>query len=272
MHNSTNFGLNLPETSDWADISKLNENFQTLDGALLRAVSTAAEYSASGIYAAGAFCTHGAKLYKCSTAITSAEAWTAAHWTETTVFAELSAISCETPLKNDAAKAAPADADRIPVIDSADNSATKLTTWAQIKSALKTINDLLYAAKTHAAQHHTEGADPIAPGDIGAAKTPTKITVSLPASGWVKNAASNCYEQTAAAAGLLTTDGPQNLTIDHVGSTDAAAQLLTDEAYSAIFTAGGYAACTTADQLYCRGPAGGDAPGVDFSIYVIVTR
>ena len=40
-------------------------------------------------YAKGDFCIHDNVLYKCSTAITTAEAWNAAHWTATTIGDEL---------------------------------------------------------------------------------------------------------------------------------------------------------------------------------------
>lgn len=42
-------------------------------------------YSSSKTYSVGDFCTHNNKLYKCSTAISTAEAWTAGHWTQATV-------------------------------------------------------------------------------------------------------------------------------------------------------------------------------------------
>ena len=48
-------------------------------------VSLSAAYSETATYAVGDAVTHDGKLYKCSVAITTAEAWTAAHWTETTV-------------------------------------------------------------------------------------------------------------------------------------------------------------------------------------------
>lgn len=49
----------------------------------------APEYSKK-TYAVGDYCIHDGKFYVCKTAITgSGEAWTAAHWTETTVGAAL---------------------------------------------------------------------------------------------------------------------------------------------------------------------------------------
>ena len=42
---------------------------------------TAAAYSSSATYAVGDYCFHNGSLYRCTTAITTAEAWTAGHWT-----------------------------------------------------------------------------------------------------------------------------------------------------------------------------------------------
>ncbi len=61
-------------------------------GALL-AVAAAAAYDPEGSYAVGDYCTYQGLLYKCNTAIPSGEPWTAEHWTETTVAAELAEVS-----------------------------------------------------------------------------------------------------------------------------------------------------------------------------------
>ena len=53
------------------------------------AISAAAAYDPEGSYAVGDYCTHGGKLYKCNTPIPDGEAWNAAHWSETSVAAEL---------------------------------------------------------------------------------------------------------------------------------------------------------------------------------------
>ena len=42
----------------------------------------AAAYSTSATYAVGDYCIHGGSLYRCTSAIESAEAWTAGHWTK----------------------------------------------------------------------------------------------------------------------------------------------------------------------------------------------
>ena len=52
-------------------------------GGEIDAILNAAEYSAAQTYALDDYCTHDGKLYRCTTAITEAEAWTEAHWTET---------------------------------------------------------------------------------------------------------------------------------------------------------------------------------------------
>lgn len=47
-------------------------------------------------YAVGDYCIHENTLHKCSTAISSAEEWTAGHWTKTTIAAELKNINGKT--------------------------------------------------------------------------------------------------------------------------------------------------------------------------------
>lgn len=91
MDSTANLGLHLPAQNDYADIVVLNENFEKIDAAMAAARS-AEEYDPAGTYAVGSYCTHDGKLYRCTTAITAAEAWTAAHWEATSVGAELLAI------------------------------------------------------------------------------------------------------------------------------------------------------------------------------------
>ena len=67
----------------------------------------AAEYSAASTYAVGDYCIYDGQLYRCTTAITTAEAWTAAHWTMATVGGELTDLKGDIPqnvsdLTNDA--------------------------------------------------------------------------------------------------------------------------------------------------------------------------
>lgn len=62
----------------------------------------AAEYSASSTYAVGDIVLKDGQLYKCNTAISTAEAWTAAHWTAVTVGEKIADLEAETnTLKED---------------------------------------------------------------------------------------------------------------------------------------------------------------------------
>ena len=65
------------------------------------------EYSASSTYAVGDYCIHDGQFYRCTTAISTAEAWNSAHWTEVTVADELTDVKGDIPqnvsdLNNDA--------------------------------------------------------------------------------------------------------------------------------------------------------------------------
>ena len=96
-----------PLTGQPAQVDQLDHTAQEIDDAIARALpggeiditlqqitgaTNAAEYSATATYAIGDYCTHDGKLYRCTTAITEPEDWTEAHWTETTVGSELTAI------------------------------------------------------------------------------------------------------------------------------------------------------------------------------------
>lgn len=47
--------------------------------------NTAAEYNSAATYAVGDFVIYAGTLYKCTTAISTPEDWTPAHWTQTTI-------------------------------------------------------------------------------------------------------------------------------------------------------------------------------------------
>lgn len=57
----------------------------------------AAEYSTSSTYVVGDYCIHDGQFYRCTTAISTAEAWTAAHWTMATVGGELTDLKGDIP-------------------------------------------------------------------------------------------------------------------------------------------------------------------------------
>ncbi|MDN0031604.1 hypothetical protein QVN85_01685 [Oscillibacter valericigenes] len=80
------------DASDTFNITTmLNENWDKIDAAM-GAARAAEPYSAAKTYAVGDYCTHDGKLYRCTTAITAAEAWNAAHWAETTVAEEFAVL------------------------------------------------------------------------------------------------------------------------------------------------------------------------------------
>lgn len=62
-----------------AAIDSIPADYSTLLG------SVAGTYSASKTYAVGDYVWYNGQLYRCSTAITTAEAWTAAHWTSAVI-------------------------------------------------------------------------------------------------------------------------------------------------------------------------------------------
>lgn len=70
-------------------VEEAMKNWDKIEATVLLSLAAAAPYSAEQTYNLGAYCTREGKLYKCTTAITGAEAWTAEHWTETTVMNEL---------------------------------------------------------------------------------------------------------------------------------------------------------------------------------------
>ncbi|MEA4947056.1 MAG: pyocin knob domain-containing protein [Oscillospiraceae bacterium] len=91
------------------------------------------------------------------------------------------------------------------------------------------------------------------------------VIVSVPYTGWVKNATTNAYEQSVAVTGLLTTDDKRTR-VEVVGSTDVAAQALIDTAAALI----SYVACNTNGYLYLRCDSG--APATTFSAAVVIER
>lgn len=95
--------LNLYKKDPVADASDtfnlttmLNNNWDKIDAA-----SAADAYDPSGTYAVGEYCIHDNTLYKCTTAITTPEAWTVGHWEATTVAAELEGLSASLSSKVD---------------------------------------------------------------------------------------------------------------------------------------------------------------------------
>lgn len=107
--------------------------------------------------------------------------------------------------------------------------------------------------------------------DVGAATKPSIVTVTFATASWTLNATTGCYEQTVACAGLLAADS-YNIDVSPVGSTDAAAQALTDAAYAVMAGPGGRMSCDTDGYLYARCPAGAAAPVTNFQVAVVISR
>ena len=116
----------------------------------------------------------------------------------------------------------------------------------------------------HASTHKTGGTDALTPKDIGACAAPARVVVTLPIDGWAL--AGGCYAQTVSCPGLLASDDQSTVRVEPVGSTDYAAQKLTDAAYACI----NYVACTTNGQLYVR--CGDKKPTVAFQAAVCMAR
>ena len=77
-----------------------DNNYEIIDAK--NRANIAAEYSASSTYEVGDVVLYNGQLYKCTTAISTAEAWTAAHWTAVTVGEKVADLEDETnQLKED---------------------------------------------------------------------------------------------------------------------------------------------------------------------------
>ena len=71
---------NLPSTAtpiNATNLNKMENGIADANGAI-----GADAYSSSATYAVGDICIYGNKLYRCTTAISTAEAWNSNHWTE----------------------------------------------------------------------------------------------------------------------------------------------------------------------------------------------
>lgn len=236
MDSTANLGLHLPAQNDYADIAVLNENFEEIDAAIAAARS-AEEYDPAGTYAVGSYCTHEGKLYRCTMAITAAEAWTAAHWTETTVDAEFKALY--------AALAGKAAANHT-------HTAEQVGADAAGSAAAVQVNLNAHAGNTTA---HLTASERTAWN--GKANT-TTLTCTVPVS-WT--ASGDYFYQNVSVPGMLAADNP---TPGVLFGSDNAANKLYDEAFSKVLH------ITTYDggvQIWCT-----EAPTVAFPLQSKVVR
>jgi hypothetical protein len=79
-----------PDSNDW------NPQPSIVD--MTQQSNIASEYDNQTTYKLGDIVYNGVSLYRCIVAITTPENWTAAHWTQTTVAAELSRLKNEQPI------------------------------------------------------------------------------------------------------------------------------------------------------------------------------
>lgn len=89
-----NIGANEVEGGTPGNLTIIGSNHNVVDGgvaltAIARTASLGAAYDSTATYDIGDYCTYNAKLYRCAMKIEAAEAWTASHWSETTVMAEV---------------------------------------------------------------------------------------------------------------------------------------------------------------------------------------
>ena len=133
-------------------------------------------------------------------------------------------------LKAQAAKTTPVDADKVPVVDSADSSKTKLILWSAIKAALSSVFAAAshthawstitgkpsgFTPVTHKSTHATGGADALTASDIGAAAASHNHTKSQ-ITDFPTAMAPTAHKSTHA------TDGADALTAGDIGAVTAA--------------------------------------------------
>ena len=137
----------------------------------------APNFSTSATYALNSLCVYEGKLYRCTTAITTAESWTAAHWTEATVQDVLANLA---PLASPAFTGTPT----APTPTSGDNS-TKVATTAFVQGAIPyDFNDATVTLSTTTDTDDTAAVTGIlarATNTATLGSTVTAATVTLPA-------------------------------------------------------------------------------------------
>ena len=86
-------------------------------------------------------------------------------------------VGAEAALKNAAEKAAPVDADALPILDSAASNGTKKVLWSAFKAALKTYFDTLYNKYVHPKHDaHAAGLYKVTVDDEGHVSAATAVT------------------------------------------------------------------------------------------------
>ena len=84
MKYTSNMGMNLPDDNDYFSIDHANQNTQALD-----IVGKPDEYKNTKTYAVGDLCIYDNVLYKCITAVETAESFDVSKWEPTNVLSEI---------------------------------------------------------------------------------------------------------------------------------------------------------------------------------------
>ena len=85
-------GTALTNTTYWTVIADVTEALENADAAISYIGDS---YSSSSTYAVGDYVIHDGGLYRCKTAISTAEAWTAAHWEQVSAMDEVQDVKDE---------------------------------------------------------------------------------------------------------------------------------------------------------------------------------
>jgi len=92
--NTSILGLTKPTYAEDQDITVLNGNSDLIDAEAGRTrANFAGTYSATHTYAVGDYCIYQGNLYRCTTAISSGEAWNSAHWSQVSAGDELASAN-----------------------------------------------------------------------------------------------------------------------------------------------------------------------------------
>ncbi len=204
---------------------------------LLKTIVAAADYDPTATYAVRDYRTHEGTLYKCTTAITAAEAWNAAHWAETSVAAEFAALY--TALEGKAATNHTHTAEQV----GADPSGSAAAVQGNLDAHMGNTTAHLTASERTAWN--------------GKANTVT-LTCTVPVS-WT--ASGDYFYQNVSVPGMLAADNP---TPGILFGSDNAANKLYDEAFGKVLH------ITTYDggaQIWCT-----EAPTVAFPLQFKVVR
>lgn len=87
----TDYNLPIFEDTDIADLNYYTEELAEALGDALdnNAALVSDKYDSTSTYKVGDYCIYNNILYKCNTAITTAEAWNSSHWTATNITSEI---------------------------------------------------------------------------------------------------------------------------------------------------------------------------------------